>query len=83
MFTVVCLCTPLGCPPLQGSEGSQQNFMGVLETAMKLAHHDADAEDEDSGQRAAAATVETIQILSQIPLYLHHTAAVEQQITMK
>lgn len=45
----------LGCPPLQGSEGGQQNFMGVLETAMKIANQDADAEDEeDDGQREAA-----------------------------
>lgn len=41
------LPVPPGCPPLQGSESSQQNFMGVLETAMKLANQDADAEDED------------------------------------
>lgn len=34
--------------------------MGVLETALKLAHQDADAEDEEEGgQRAAAAKVET------------------------
>lgn len=63
MLTVGCLCAPLGCPPLQGSEGGQQNFMGVLETAMKLAHQDADAEDEDGGQRAAAAKVETQQLI--------------------
>lgn len=45
----------LGCPPLQGSEGSQQNFMGVLETAMKIANQDADAEDEEEeGQKEAA-----------------------------
>lgn len=54
-------CTLLGCPPLQGSEGSQQNFMGVLETALKLANQDADAEDEEAGgQRGAAAKVETL-----------------------
>uniref|UniRef100_A0A672YG11 Coiled-coil and C2 domain-containing protein 1B n=1 Tax=Sphaeramia orbicularis TaxID=375764 RepID=A0A672YG11_9TELE len=41
------LPVPPGCPPLQGSEGGQQNFMGVLETAMKIANQDADAEDED------------------------------------
>ncbi|XP_045067661.1 coiled-coil and C2 domain-containing protein 1A isoform X1 [Coregonus clupeaformis] len=41
------LPVPPGCPPLQGSESGQQNFMGVLETAMKLANQDADAEDED------------------------------------
>lgn len=45
----------LGCPPLQGSEGGQQNFMGVLETAMKIANQDADAEDEEEdGQRETA-----------------------------
>ncbi|KAM6972520.1 coiled-coil and C2 domain-containing protein 1A [Aplochiton taeniatus] len=40
------LPVPPGCPPLQGSESSQQNFVGVLETAMKLANQDADAEEE-------------------------------------
>ncbi|XP_013882313.1 coiled-coil and C2 domain-containing protein 1A [Austrofundulus limnaeus] len=49
------LPVPPGCPPLQGSEGSQQNFMGVLETAMKIANQDADAEDEEEeGQKEAA-----------------------------
>lgn len=58
------VCTLLGCPPLQGSEGSQQNFMGVLETALKLANRDADAdEEEDGGQRVAAAKVEPLQML--------------------
>uniref|UniRef100_A0A669F078 Coiled-coil and C2 domain-containing protein 1B n=1 Tax=Oreochromis niloticus TaxID=8128 RepID=A0A669F078_ORENI len=41
------LPVPPGCPPLQGTEGGQQNFMGVLETAMKIANQDADAEDEE------------------------------------
>lgn len=51
----VCLCCLLGCPPLQGSEGGQQNFMGVLETALKLANQDAGAEDEEEvGPREAA-----------------------------
>ncbi|KAF1394862.1 hypothetical protein PFLUV_G00005540 [Perca fluviatilis] len=49
------LPVPPGCPPLQGSEGGQQNFMGVLETAMKIANQDADAEEEEEdGQREAA-----------------------------
>lgn len=49
------LPVPPGCPPLQGTEGGQQNFMGVLETAMKIANQDADAEDdEEDGQREAA-----------------------------
>lgn len=44
-----------GCPPLQGSEGSEQNFMGVLETAMKLANQDADADaDEDEEPQKVA-----------------------------
>ncbi|KAF3844045.1 hypothetical protein F7725_016093 [Dissostichus mawsoni] len=48
------LPVPPGCPPLQGSEGSQQNFMGVLETAMRIANQDADAEDEEEdGPREA------------------------------
>ncbi|XP_029286424.1 LOW QUALITY PROTEIN: coiled-coil and C2 domain-containing protein 1A [Cottoperca gobio] len=53
--TLSDLPVPPGCPPLQGSEGGQQNFMGVLETAMKIANQDADAEDEEEdGQREAA-----------------------------
>lgn len=49
------LPVPPGCPPLQGSEGGQQNFMGVLETAMKIANQDADEEDEEAeGHREAA-----------------------------
>ncbi|CAJ1053752.1 coiled-coil and C2 domain-containing protein 1A [Xyrichtys novacula] len=52
------LPVPPGCPPLQGSEGGQQNSMGLLETAMKLANQDADAEDEEEeGQREAAKPV--------------------------
>ncbi|XP_060939903.1 coiled-coil and C2 domain-containing protein 1A [Limanda limanda] len=44
------LPVPPGCPPLQGSEGSQQqNFIGVLETAMKIANQDADGEDDEDG----------------------------------
>ncbi|XP_069051742.1 coiled-coil and C2 domain-containing protein 1A [Lepisosteus oculatus] len=43
------LPVPPGCPPVQGSEGSggDQSIMGVLETAMKLANQDADAEEEE------------------------------------
>ncbi|XP_035515468.1 coiled-coil and C2 domain-containing protein 1A isoform X1 [Morone saxatilis] len=49
------LPVPPGCPPLQGSEGGQQNFLGVLETAMKIANQDGDGEDEEEdGQREAA-----------------------------
>lgn len=53
------LPVPPGCPPLQGSEGGQQNLMGVLETAMKIANQDADAEDdeEEDGQGAAKPAV--------------------------
>lgn len=56
IVTVSHVCVALlGCPPLQGSEGGQQNFMGVLETAMKIANQDADAEEEEEdGQREAA-----------------------------
>lgn len=54
----VCVCVALvGCPPLQGSEGSQQNFMGVLETAMKIANQDPDAEDEEEDEPREAAKV--------------------------
>ncbi|KAG5278015.1 hypothetical protein AALO_G00094230 [Alosa alosa] len=41
------LPVPPGCPPLQGTESGEQNFMGVLETAMKLANQDAEADDGD------------------------------------
>ncbi|XP_018617734.1 coiled-coil and C2 domain-containing protein 1A isoform X2 [Scleropages formosus] len=52
------LPVPPGCPPLQGSEGGEQNFMGVLETAMTLANQDADAEDEEGpGEEVAKPTV--------------------------
>uniref|UniRef100_A0A671PHK8 Coiled-coil and C2 domain-containing protein 1B n=1 Tax=Sinocyclocheilus anshuiensis TaxID=1608454 RepID=A0A671PHK8_9TELE len=55
------LPVPPGCPPLQGTEGGQQNFMGVLETAMKLANQDADADaDEDEkAQKVASKFSET------------------------
>lgn len=36
-----------GCPPLQGFENAEQNFLGVLETAVKLANQDADAGEDD------------------------------------
>uniref|UniRef100_A0A669EX48 Coiled-coil and C2 domain-containing protein 1B n=1 Tax=Oreochromis niloticus TaxID=8128 RepID=A0A669EX48_ORENI len=49
------LPVPPGCPPLQGTEGGQQNFMGVLETAMKIANQDADAEDEEEDEQEEAA----------------------------
>uniref|UniRef100_UPI001EAEF4B8 LOW QUALITY PROTEIN: coiled-coil and C2 domain-containing protein 1A n=1 Tax=Oncorhynchus gorbuscha TaxID=8017 RepID=UPI001EAEF4B8 len=56
------LPVPPGCPPLQGSESSQQNFMGVLETAMKLANQDADAEEEDgTGELAKPAVGAPVQ----------------------
>uniref|UniRef100_A0A8B9JEX6 DM14 domain-containing protein n=1 Tax=Astyanax mexicanus TaxID=7994 RepID=A0A8B9JEX6_ASTMX len=47
------LPVPPGCPPLQGSE-SGQNFMGVLETAVKLANQDADEEDDDGSEEEGA-----------------------------
>ncbi|XP_053471351.1 coiled-coil and C2 domain-containing protein 1A [Ictalurus furcatus] len=43
------LPVPPGCPPLQGAESAEQNFLGVLETAVKLANQDADAGDDDDG----------------------------------
>ncbi|XP_059408981.1 coiled-coil and C2 domain-containing protein 1A-like [Carassius carassius] len=50
------LPVPPGCPPLQGTEGGRQNFMGVLETAMKLANQDADADaDEDESPQKSSA----------------------------
>uniref|UniRef100_A0AAY5K1B2 C2 domain-containing protein n=1 Tax=Esox lucius TaxID=8010 RepID=A0AAY5K1B2_ESOLU len=50
------LPVPPGCPPLQGSEGGQQNLMGVMETAMKLANRDVDAEDDDGPEEVATPT---------------------------
>ncbi|KAL2086157.1 hypothetical protein ACEWY4_017216 [Coilia grayii] len=48
------LPVPPGCPPLKGSESGEQNFLGVLETAMKLANQDADAaaDEDDDGEEA-------------------------------
>ncbi|KAF4075445.1 hypothetical protein AMELA_G00234500 [Ameiurus melas] len=43
------LPVPPGCPPLQGAESAEQSFLGVLETAVKLANQDADAGDDDDG----------------------------------
>lgn len=43
---MLCVCVS-GCPPLQGAEAGEQNFMGVLETAMKLANQDAEADDDE------------------------------------
>ncbi|KAK7930219.1 hypothetical protein WMY93_006614 [Mugilogobius chulae] len=50
---------PPGCPPLQGSEEGGQNFKGVLETAMKIANQDveADDDDEDTPKRTAVPAV--------------------------
>ncbi|XP_035261036.1 coiled-coil and C2 domain-containing protein 1A [Anguilla anguilla] len=50
------LPVPPGCPPLQGAESGEQNFMGVLENAMKLANQDADAEEEDGPEEGVAKT---------------------------
>lgn len=38
---------PPGCPPLQGTEEGEQNFMGVLETAMKIANQNDEGDDDD------------------------------------
>lgn len=57
-FNPVCVRSLPGCPPLQGSEGGQENFMGVLEKAMQLANQDPDTvgddDDEEEGQSEAA-----------------------------
>lgn len=55
----VCFVLALpGCPPLQGTEGGQDNFIGVLEKAMKLANQDPDTvgddDDEEEGPSEAA-----------------------------
>ncbi|CAO2611177.1 Coiled-coil and C2 domain-containing protein 1A [Lemmus lemmus] len=44
------LPVPPGFPPIQGlenAEPTQQSLVGVLETAMKLANHDEDSEEEE------------------------------------
>lgn len=46
-----------GCPPLQGFESTEQNFLGVLETAVKLANQDADAGEDDDGPEEEVAKV--------------------------
>ncbi|XP_076120739.1 coiled-coil and C2 domain-containing protein 1A isoform X2 [Alosa pseudoharengus] len=51
------LPVPPGCPPLQGTESGEQNFMGVLETAMKLANQDAEADDGDDDDDVAKPAV--------------------------
>ncbi|KAJ0050464.1 hypothetical protein NL108_003698, partial [Boleophthalmus pectinirostris] len=48
---------PPGCPPLQGSESGEQNFMGVLETAMKIANQDVEADDEDTPKGTTTSAV--------------------------
>lgn len=53
----VCVCDLSGCPPLQGTEGGQDNFINVLETAMKLANQDPDTEDDEEGGQSEAAKV--------------------------
>ncbi|XP_028827905.1 coiled-coil and C2 domain-containing protein 1A [Denticeps clupeoides] len=51
------LPVPPGCPPLQGSESGEQNFAGILDTAMKLANQDADAEEDSPDEDAAKPAV--------------------------
>lgn len=48
------LPVPPGCPPLQGAESGDQNLMGVLENAVKLANQDADADEEEEPQKPSA-----------------------------
>nr|XP_061844019.1 coiled-coil and C2 domain-containing protein 1A-like [Nerophis lumbriciformis] len=52
------LPVPPGCPPLQGSEREQHNFVGVLETAVKIANEDPDAE-ENNPRESAKTSVHT------------------------
>ncbi|KAM4594546.1 coiled-coil and C2 domain-containing protein 1A [Fundulus diaphanus] len=47
------LPVPPGCPPFQGSEGSQQNLIGVLETAMKIANQDVDEDEQSDAAKPA------------------------------
>uniref|UniRef100_A0A8C5E844 Coiled-coil and C2 domain-containing protein 1B n=1 Tax=Gouania willdenowi TaxID=441366 RepID=A0A8C5E844_GOUWI len=57
------LPVPPGCPPLQGAERTQeQNFVGVLETAMKIANQDPDAEEEDDDEEKSAAKVTSLRL---------------------
>ncbi|KAK3530310.1 hypothetical protein QTP86_023935 [Hemibagrus guttatus] len=48
------LPVPPGCPPLQGAESTEQNFLCVLETAVKLANQDADAGEDDEPEEEVA-----------------------------
>lgn len=50
---------PPGCPPLQGSEAPERNFMGVLETAMKIANQDDEADNDDDEDAPKGTTPST------------------------
>uniref|UniRef100_A0A667ZEV0 Coiled-coil and C2 domain-containing protein 1B n=1 Tax=Myripristis murdjan TaxID=586833 RepID=A0A667ZEV0_9TELE len=72
------LPVPPGCPPLQGGESGQQNFMGVLETAMKLANQDADAEEEDGAEEVAKVTEKVYRQIVSLSMLLIIPAAQQQ-----
>ncbi|KAK2818266.1 hypothetical protein Q7C36_022199 [Tachysurus vachellii] len=71
------LPVPPGCPPLQGAESTEQNFLGVLETAVKLANQDADAgedDDDDSEEAGTKAAVRPVAQKARTPAPAHSSS---------
>ncbi|TSK18087.1 Coiled-coil and C2 domain-containing protein 1A [Bagarius yarrelli] len=68
------LPVPPGCPPLQGFESTEQNFLGVLETAVKLANQDADAEEEDEPEEIVKPTVRPSAQKARVPAHSHSSS---------
>ncbi|KAJ8345831.1 hypothetical protein SKAU_G00300240 [Synaphobranchus kaupii] len=55
------LPVPPGCPPPPGSEGTELNFTGVVEAAVKLANRDAEVEEwEDPGEEVPKPPVKPV-----------------------
>ncbi|XP_061080157.1 coiled-coil and C2 domain-containing protein 1A-like isoform X2 [Conger conger] len=55
------LPVPPGCPPLPGSEGTEQNLTGVVEAAVKLANRDAEEEEwEEQGEEVPKPSVKPV-----------------------
>ncbi|XP_064171198.1 coiled-coil and C2 domain-containing protein 1A-like isoform X1 [Anguilla rostrata] len=55
------LPVPPGCPPLQGTEGTEQNFTGVVEAAVRLANRDTEEEEwEEQGKEVSKPPVRPV-----------------------
>uniref|UniRef100_A0A3B4ASY4 Coiled-coil and C2 domain-containing protein 1B n=1 Tax=Periophthalmus magnuspinnatus TaxID=409849 RepID=A0A3B4ASY4_9GOBI len=70
---------PPGCPPLQGSEGGEQNFMGVLETAVKIANQDVEADDDEEDTPKGTTTV-NLNDMTGAAQHLKHAKGVDPMI---